>query len=205
MAEIGMRVYCEDGEYEVWIGPAGDLESGNIINSFIAGVGVSRDEAVGNAVRDLEALVEHLQAPLVSPAKTKQKVAQNMLTAPCRWCGYNGPDYWQKGTHATDCPWWRIGGEVDRERALVAPAPIKRADEMQPVVDELRRRMRVTLDYDLASQPALFEIGVMAMTAQSDPNASAEVYRKALIDICNHALASQDRLLAVSRREHKER
>ena len=39
-------------------------------------------------------------------------------------------------------------------------------------------------------------IGVEAMTAQSDPNASADHYRKALIGICNMALKAQDALKA---------
>lgn len=37
----------------------------------------------------------------------------------------------------------------------------------------------------------LHEIGVMAMTAQSDPYAEARTYRQALIDICNVALKAQ--------------
>lgn len=40
-------------------------------------------------------------------------------------------------------------------------------------------------------QPILHEIGIMAMTAQSDPYAAASVYRKALIDICNLALKAE--------------
>jgi hypothetical protein len=83
------------------------------------------------------------------------------------------------------------------QEAAPASAPPEPEQEMKPVIDELRRRMRATLDYDLASKPALFDIGVMAMTAQSDPNASAEVYRKALIDICNYALKAQDALAAI--------
>ncbi len=37
-------------------------------------------------------------------------------------------------------------------------------------------------------------IAVEAMTAQSDPHAEAQVYRKALIGICNMALKAQDAL-----------
>ncbi len=43
---------------------------------------------------------------------------------------------------------------------------------------------------------ALHRIGVMAMTAQSDPHAEASAYRKALIDICNFALTAQEALPA---------
>lgn len=48
--------------------------------------------------------------------------ARAVLRAPCRWCGYNGPSYWQDGTHATDCPWWKIAGEVNR-LAVMADHP----------------------------------------------------------------------------------
>lgn len=41
-------------------------------------------------------------------------------------------------------------------------------------------------------------IAVEAMTAQSDPNAEAQHYRKALIGICNMALKAQDVLAEVS-------
>lgn len=63
MNDIGTRIYVEDGEHEVWVGPAGDLEAGNVINAFIAGLGQTRDDAVADAVRKLEAVVEALQAP----------------------------------------------------------------------------------------------------------------------------------------------
>ncbi len=81
-----------------------------------------------------------------------------------------------------------------KRKSYVGAETREEGAEMMPVIDGLRRRMRATLDYDEASEPALFDIGVMAMTAQSDPHASAEVYRKALIDICNFALAAQDKL-----------
>jgi len=60
---ISARMYLENGEYEVWVGPAGDLERDNIINAFIAGIGSTRDEAVAAAVRELEALTVALQEP----------------------------------------------------------------------------------------------------------------------------------------------
>jgi len=51
---ISSRIYFEDGEYEVWVGPAGDLEADNIKNAFIAGMGHTREQAVADAVRALE-------------------------------------------------------------------------------------------------------------------------------------------------------
>ena len=60
--DIGVRVYYDAGEYEVWVGPANDLKFDNIVNAFCAGIGASRDAAVADAVRELEALVAVLQA-----------------------------------------------------------------------------------------------------------------------------------------------
>jgi hypothetical protein len=40
------------------------------------------------------------------------------LDAPCKWCGYNGPGYWQKGTHTEACPWHKVGGSEDRRILL---------------------------------------------------------------------------------------
>lgn len=30
----------------------------------------------------------------------------SLLDAPCIFCGYNGPDYWQIGSHNDDCPFY---------------------------------------------------------------------------------------------------
>lgn len=43
-----------------------------------------------------------------------------LLEAPCHWCGYNGPNYWQAGTHHEGCPVRGIGGMVEREHWLSA-------------------------------------------------------------------------------------
>lgn len=34
--------------------------------------------------------------------------------APCPFCGYSGPNFFQAGTHAADCPWHNIGGLSER-------------------------------------------------------------------------------------------
>jgi hypothetical protein len=49
------------------------------------------------------------------------------LGAPCAWCDYSGPGYWQPGTHAPDCPWHRVGGEEERKRRFRAVAHARRA------------------------------------------------------------------------------
>lgn len=44
----------------------------------------------------------------------------DMLDAPCLWCGYKGAGYWQTGTHDKGCPWYGIGGKAERETAFLA-------------------------------------------------------------------------------------
>lgn len=36
--------------------------------------------------------------------------ASRALVAPCAWCGYDGPGYWQVSTHAPTCPFVAVGG-----------------------------------------------------------------------------------------------
>ena len=41
-----------------------------------------------------------------------------LLAAPCKWCGYNGPGYWKAETHSKECPWHEVGGESERKEML---------------------------------------------------------------------------------------
>ena len=45
-------------------------------------------------------------------------VDDSLLEAPCMFCGYSGPGYWQWESHFAGCPWRRIGGIYDRRTAL---------------------------------------------------------------------------------------
>lgn len=40
------------------------------------------------------------------------------LKAPCIFCAYNGPRYWQAFTHHVLCPWYKLAGVNDRKNAL---------------------------------------------------------------------------------------
>jgi len=42
------------------------------------------------------------------------KYERKLLDAPCVFCGYNGPGYWQAGTHKPECPWHGVGGYDER-------------------------------------------------------------------------------------------
>jgi hypothetical protein len=43
----------------------------------------------------------------------------DLLSAPCGFCGYNGPGYWQPHTHAAACPFYEVGGKMEREEFFV--------------------------------------------------------------------------------------
>lgn len=46
-------------------------------------------------------------------------MVQTLFTkAPCFFCRYNGPNFFQKGTHEEFCPWHHIGSLSDRLDAL---------------------------------------------------------------------------------------
>jgi len=48
----------------------------------------------------------------------------NFFDAPCKFCGYNGVRYWQKGTHYKGCPFRNIGGIKDRRGIMEVLAKI---------------------------------------------------------------------------------
>lgn len=62
---------------------------------------------------------------------------QAELEAPCRWCGYNGENYWQKGTHSADCPWHLVGGGDVRELVLRAYRAVGDSDNLMNSVNNL--------------------------------------------------------------------
>lgn len=60
-AGFGLRVYPEGGGYEVWFGPAEDLDAGNIINACVIGTGDSVDAALADARRELVAVLQAIE------------------------------------------------------------------------------------------------------------------------------------------------
>jgi len=72
-----------------------------------------------------------------------------LLEAPCIFCGYNGPGYWQAGTHTLDCPWHGIG--CLSERAAMLRPVIKLLFSQVSEADKLwvaRETERLSLAYD---------------------------------------------------------
>lgn len=60
---------------------------------------------------------------------------RDLLEAPCCFCGYSGPGYYQKNTHTPNCPWHTIGGLGDREKELILFAKKGRLMVKQPTID----------------------------------------------------------------------
>ena len=55
----------------------------------------------------------------------------DLLGAPCTFCGYEGPGYWQSHTHYKDCPWYEVGGEDARTSAYEQRAGRKGARHLR--------------------------------------------------------------------------
>ena len=47
------------------------------------------------------------------------RISHNLFDAPCVFCGYNGPNYYQAGTHDKKCPWHRVGGYDERIESFI--------------------------------------------------------------------------------------
>ena len=52
--------------------------------------------------------------------KLMDKIACELTArGPCFWCGYNGPNFFQEKTHQKYCPWYGLGGQLEREKVLL--------------------------------------------------------------------------------------
>ena len=47
-------------------------------------------------------------------SKQAEMIYNVLLDAPCNFCGYNGPGYFQAGTHYLQCVWYSVGGYSER-------------------------------------------------------------------------------------------
>jgi len=58
------------------------------------------------------------QAKAILDRLLEPVLASNLLAAPCVFCGYNGANYYQRGSHKKACPFHDVGGETARARHL---------------------------------------------------------------------------------------
>lgn len=69
----------------------------------------------------------------------EQSGVSHILDGPCRWCGYNGPLYWQSGSHQAGCPWFAVGGAIERaNRVGYVRDPYSRAPAEAPAREDVR-------------------------------------------------------------------
>jgi len=85
-----------------------------------------------------------------------------LLDAPCVFCKYNGPGYYQPHTHKKWCPFYEIGGDRERENAIVVFA----------------RKGRLNID-----------MGDMAESEKEQVNAADQEYRGPFsVGQCDHGI-----------------
>ena len=70
-----------------------------------------------------------------------EPITARILEAPCCFCGYNGPGYYQPHTHDKLCPWYEIGGGEERKHALIVFAKkrflkISYSNKPEPITGE---------------------------------------------------------------------
>jgi len=68
----------------------------------------------------------------------------DFLSSPCKFCGYNGDGYWQKGTHGKECLFYKIGGADKRADLLEG---LDRLIETRET-SEAYKNMKVEMDND---------------------------------------------------------
>ena len=65
------------------------------------------------------------------------------LEAPCRWCGYNGANYWQALSHAEECPWYKVGGAGERATILEVETIVADREAVGDALQKLAQFERV--------------------------------------------------------------
>jgi len=46
-------------------------------------------------------------------------IQEALLDAPCSFCNYNGPGYYQAKTHSKSCVWYHVGGHDERIKYFI--------------------------------------------------------------------------------------
>jgi hypothetical protein len=94
-----------------------------------------------------------------------------LINAPCPFCTYNGPGYFQKGTHASACPYYSVGGKEQRI-SFLAPFII---DLIKQYVEAVAKREReftkIYVLYDARAKGGDTDKASIYVTASSEAEA----------------------------------
>ena len=111
------------------------------------------------------------------------------LDAPCKWCGYNGPSYWQSGSHSKECPWHKVGGSSDRDACedgqIFTRGDVRQDEHMRPdMILDIPDDRAVLMDVGRALYEAAVRARGMAARAkmgleQHPDTTEAEMTRRA--------------------------
>jgi hypothetical protein len=119
----------------------------------------------------------------------------DLHAAPCIFCGYNGPNYFQAGTHAMSCPWREVGGATAREQLY------------PKVIEGLRRSIDIAHEQIIERDKRITELAV-----QTNDKLSQLATSNVLLDVKNESadealkryaeqLSKCERKLAASRKQ----
>ena len=79
-----------------------------------------------------------------------------LLKPPCRVCGYNGPRYYQSGTHAKYCFFYNIGGLNERIEFVLTDWPHNKPFKSDRAIPRRHRKFYLTHhDPEIAKNPAV--------------------------------------------------
>ncbi len=48
------------------------------------------------------------------------KITDKILNAPCIFCNYTAPRYWDAKSHKSNCPFYNVSGKINRKKAFKA-------------------------------------------------------------------------------------
>lgn len=92
-----------------------------------------------------------------------------LLDAPCAFCGYNGAGYWQAQTHPQECPWHAVGGGDERAAQL--------RDIVTNAHDELARLRTKLAEVERERDALKMQAEIWAQEARAQRTTVHDIYR----------------------------
>lgn len=76
------------------------------------------DAQLAHCQKEHDQAVKEERQALIAKILWRINEREQVVAAPCIFCGYDGGGYWQDHTHSKDCPFYEIGGVMERIKAL---------------------------------------------------------------------------------------